>query len=279
MKILNSEGGGMGGNATRNTETNGTSGRNLKNVPIYPKLNNDICQCPKCLEVQESNEVCIKCGLIFDKYYKSKLIRNSNSSKLNKNKTILDYGLQTKNLFDPRMQKVFNKITKTVYFYLLFAVMISIFDLGNLVISKNFCEVVKILVPSLKNTTIISKDPNNTCLILAISWTMSILMIAILSNWLIKKPITNSVIFPSNCNLKTRLMSLVLFCSIVTAFYLNAPSHPEAGRISKFVYSLLNSGTITSAIWGLVIYLQSVFTFMLIITFVVEFIEKINSNN
>jgi len=236
--------------------------------------NADIFQCPKCLDVQENSEVCLTCGLIFKKYFVAERLNNSGTSMVS-----IDNESQQDDPLDPRLQKLKDIISKGIVLYFIVAILIAIFDIGDLEISKSYCNVVKALVPSLYGTSIISEEPNNTCLILALSWTMSFVTICLVIKWLIKQPIKESARLIPDSNFLIRLLGLVLSTALVADTYFVALSKPEHGMISKATYFLVSKWAVTSALWGLVIYSGNFFMLIILVTFVVKLVDRTTSNN
>lgn len=224
--------------------------------------NADICQCPKCLEVQERSEVCIKCGLIFEKYHKTELMKNS--AHLD---TITDDNVERMN---PELEKLMNK---SAFVYILAAALVSIFGVGNFEVSKYFCDLVKTLVPSLYGTSMISKDPNNTCLILALSWTWSIVTIGLVISWLVKQPVKASVRLLPPRKLPIKLLSVPLGIVIWAEIYFNVLTDPEP----LLVYNLLKNWAFGSVLWGLMIFYTSVLVLILIMSTTLEIVFKFTS--
>lgn len=231
--------------------------------------NADICQCPKCLEVQERREVCIKCGLIFKKYFETERLKNS----VFHSASMVDE-LQASEPLDPRNLKFNSLLNKSALLYLLAAALISIFDIGELQVSKFYCDVVKALVPSLYGTSIISNEPNNTCLIIALAWTMSIVTIILVIKWLIKQPIKETVTLVQDGGVSIRLLGLALSMAVAVEAYFVALTKAAHGFISKTTYGLVSNWAFTSALWGLVIYSSIVLILIFVISFVVEIVDK-----
>jgi hypothetical protein len=217
-----------------------------------------ILQCPKCLEVQPRSEVCIRCGLNLRKYRASEPLNSASTD-------------DEVERMDPRVQKFMNR---SAQIYLLTAALIAIFDIGNLGISKLYCEVVKALVPSLYATSIISKDPNNTCLILALSWTWPFVTAGLMIKWLIKQLLNGSVtsILPQG-KLFVQLLALLLVIAMVAGLYYTQILLPDSGRY-RFIYLLIRNWAFGSALWGVGIYYMIVFMLIIVISFVLEFIDK-----
>jgi hypothetical protein len=223
----------------------------------------EICQCPKCLEVQERSEVCIKCGLIFKKYHSGELSLNSHTHIVNTDDEV--------ERMDPRVEKFMNK---SALIYLLTAALISIFDIGNFEFSKLYCEVVKSLVPSLYGTSIISKDPNNTCLILALSWIWPIVTAGLMINWVIKQLVNGSVthILPQG-KLFAQILALLFVMAVVAGLYYTPFSTHVTGR-HRIIYMLMRDWAFASALWGTAIYYMIVVMLITVISLVLEFIDK-----
>jgi hypothetical protein len=217
-----------------------------------------ILQCPKCLEVQPRSDVCIKCGLNLRKCMASDPLYSANTEDESER-------------MDPRIEKFMNK---SAQIYLLTALVISIFDIGNLEISKFYCEVVKSLVPSLSGTSVISKDPNNTCLILALSWPWPIVTVGLMINWLIKQPVNDSVpyILPQGKMALKMLMSLILMAAVVGLYFRPIIPFKEPLILSeKIIDILIINWAFGSALWGLMIY----YTIVVMVTFGISFVLEI----
>jgi hypothetical protein len=220
-----------------------------------------ILQCPKCLEVQPRSDVCIKCGLNLRKCKPSDPLYSANTE-------------DEFERMDPRIEKFMNN---SALIYLLAAAFISIFNIGNLEISKYYCEVVKSLVPSLYGTSVISIDPNNTCLILALSWTWPIVTAGLMIKWLINQQVNDSVsrFLPQGKLFLKLLMSLILMAAVVGLYFRPIIPFKEPLILSeKIIDMLIRNWTFGSALWGLGIYYTIIVLAIIVMTLVLEFIDN-----
>lgn len=225
-----------------------------------------ILQCPKCLEIQEQRDVCIKCSLIFKKHYDAVHMKNSIQSGES-----TDDGIEIKKPLGPRNRSFGSFLNKSALIYFLAAALISIFNLGELEISKMYCAVFKALVPSLYGTSILSKEPNNTCLILALAWTMSIVTSGYLVKWLINKEFI--VATPLREKFFFKLFGILLVTLLTAEIYLVPLSKSDTGFISKTTNMFVENWTVTSALWGMCIYSISLLMFMFVLTFLASIID------
>ena len=221
-------------------------------------------QCPKCLEVRDNNEVCSKCGLVLKKYKASGSLNDSTPHRADR----VD-GVER---LDPD-----KFMHKSAMIYVLTAAFISVFDIGNIEISKQFCDIVKALVPSLYATAIISKDPNNTCLILALSWTWPIVTAGLMIKWLINQQVNDSVsrFLPQGKLFLKLLMSLILMAAVVGLYFRPIIPFKEPLILSeKIIDMLIRNWTFGSALWGLGIYYTIIVLAIIVMTLVLEFIDN-----
>jgi hypothetical protein len=221
-------------------------------------------QCPKCMAVQDNNEVCIKCGLILKKYKASGSLKDSNPNRADKDDEV--------ERLDPD-----KFMHKSAMIYVLTAAFISVFDIGNLEISKQFCDIVKALVPSLYATATISKDPNNTCLILALSWTWPAVTVAVMIKWLTKQLANASVRFVPQRKKFALLFLSIFFMVLEAALYFEQVITPVYGLKGKLLYMLIRNWAFTSALWGLAIYYVSVFMLTYVIALALEIMGKLDA--
>jgi hypothetical protein len=217
-----------------------------------------ILQCPKCLEVQPRSEVCIRCGLNLRKYKGSEPLNSASTD-------------DEVERMDPKVEKFMNK---SAQIYLLTALVISICDIGNFEISKVYCEVFKSLVPSLYGTSVISKDPNNTCLILALSWPWAIVTAGLIIKRLLEQLVSESVmlILPQGKLFLKLLMSLILMLAVVALYC--TPFSGSTTATYRIVFMLMSNWAFASALWGVVIYYTIVVTAIIAISLVLEVIDR-----
>lgn len=217
-----------------------------------------ILQCPKCLEVQPKSEVCIKCGLNLRKCKASEPLNSAGTDD------------ETERM-DPGFEKFMNK---SAQIYLLAALVISIFDIGSLEIFKVYCEAVKSLVPSLHGTSVISKDPDNTCLILALSWPWGIVTAGQMIKWLLEQLANESAtyILPQGKLFLKLLMSIILMAVVVGLYY--TPFRASGTGVYAFLSMLMSNWAFASAFWGVVIYYTIVVTAIVVISLVSEIIDR-----
>jgi hypothetical protein len=220
-------------------------------------------QCPKCLQVQDNNEVCIKCGLILKRYKASGSFTYSNPLREDRDDEV--------ERMDPD-----RFMHKSAMIYVLTAAFISVFDIGNLQISKQFCDIVKALVPSLYATAIISKDPNNTCLILALSWAWPVVTVAVMIKWLIKKLVNASVMFVPQRKKFALLFLSIIFMVLGAALYFDQVITPVYGLTGKILFMLIRNWAFTSALWGLAIYYVCVLMLTYVIALSLEIMGKLD---
>jgi hypothetical protein len=226
-----------------------------------------ISQCPRCLEVQETGEVCIKCGLNFKKY-------NASGSMQNRDIGCADTDDQTERM-DPGIEKFMNNSALT---YLLTALVISIFDIGNLEISRFYCEAVKSLVPSLHETSIASRDPNNACLILALSWAWPIVTGGLIIRRLIEQLKNGSVTFilPQGkwlIKLLVLLLMIAAVAGLLHAIPITTPGETVT-LLDRIIDTLIRNWAIGSALWGVFIYYAVIVLIVIVISSVMEFIDN-----
>lgn len=233
-------------------------------IKVRKEPNTIILQCPKCLEVQPKSEVCLKCGRDLKEYNASESLQISDSRGAGTN--------DDAERMDPGVAKFMNK---SAQIYLLTALAISVFDIGNLEISKFYCEVVKSLVPSLHGTSVISKDLNNTCLILALSWTWPIVTAVLMIKWLLEQLVNGSVthILPQG-KLFAQLLAFLLVMVIVAGLYYAPFSTPGYGKY-RIIFMLMSNWAIASALWGVGIYYVIIIMLIALISFVLELSDKI----
>jgi uncharacterized membrane protein YtjA (UPF0391 family) len=219
-----------------------------------------ILQCPRCLEVQPKSEACIKCGL---NLRKCKASEPSNSASTDD---------ETERM-DPGIEKFMNN---SALIYLLTALVISIFDIGNLEISKFYCEAVKSLIPSLHEASNMSRDPNNTCLILALAWTWPIatgfIMIKRLNEQLANGTVT--IILPQGKWL-LKFFVILLMIALVAGLLHFIPTATHGSSLKTVIIDkLIRNWAIGSALWGVMIYYAVIFLLIIVISSVMEFIDN-----
>jgi len=251
-------------------------GRQLKKeVAVVVGLNSqdeksaaEICQCPKCLEVQKRSEVCIKCGLIFKKYHAAELSSNSHTHRVNSDDEV--------ERMDPRVEKFMNR---SAQIYLLTAALIAIFDIGNFEISKYYCEVVKALVPSLYGTSIASKDPNNTCLIIALSWIWPIVTAGLIIKWLINQLMNDSIthILPQG-KLFLKMLMLPIAVFAVVGLYFTPITTPGLTLYDNIIFMLIRTCALTSALFGVGIYYTIIVMVIIMISLLLDISNKYFNN-
>lgn len=158
-------------------------------------------------------------------------------------------------ILDESMKKAKRLIEIVVCFCPVIGLLISVLRLGDFEVSKQYCNFVKSIVPSIQGTAMVASDPSGTLLLLSIVWPLAFYTACQWLYWALLSKVKESNM-REQCmrNICISFFGLSIFGFITAWFFNNALTLDGSGRALRIIkWSLLNGSFTSSLIVGMII--------------------------